>query len=273
MATANKIIKRALRLLQVKESSEPIAADEGQDALEVLNSLIDAWTNEDLMQHFREQHSIPFIAGQRVYTIGSGGDFNVSRTVSIENAFSRDAGGSDWDIQEINLDEYSKIILKSTASTYPYYFYYRPDFPLGEINVWPLPGSNVTFFINVRTQLSQFTDINTDINFPPGYIRALEWNLAVEIAPEYGKEASPLIMRQAADAKERIKDTNNKNVPVLESPLNWWLGYNSTLARFGGAGGGGGGEGCPIWTESGTAGITMTETGAETIVITELGDC
>lgn len=272
MATANTIIKTALRLIQVKEANESITAAEGDDGLTALNDLLDSWTNEDLMQHFRKEHNIPFVAGQKKYTIGAGGDFNVTRPVSIENAFTRDTGNSDWEITEINNDQYQRIILKDTESTYPYYFFYRPDFPLGEINVWPTPGQSLTFFINVRNQLTQFTDINTNINFPPGYVRALKYNLALEIAPEYGRELSGVIVSQAAQSKERLKDTNNKNIPELENPLMWWYGYNATLARFGGVGGAAAAAvGGATISESGSATITITETGSESVIITETG--
>ena len=162
MATASRIISTALRLIQVKEDSEPISAAEGADGLEALNDLLDSWTNEDLMQFFRPQRIVNLVSGKFIYTIGTGGDFNVNRPVSIENAFVRD-GESDWPIDEINDDEYQDIILKTTSSTYPIYFYHEPDFPLGKIHVWPVPGPNLEMHISVRNQLDVFADINTNI--------------------------------------------------------------------------------------------------------------
>lgn len=271
MATANSLIKGALRLLQVKEANEPISAAEGQDGLDALNELIDSWSNEDLMQHFRKEHSINYVSGQETYTVGVGGDFNVTRFLSIENAFTRDNGESDWEIIEINNDQYQRIILKETESSYPRYFFYRPDFPLGEISVWPSPGESLEFHINVRTQLTQYTDINTNLDFPPGYSRALRYNLAVEIAPEYKMNISPLIMKQAISSKEYIKDTNNKNIPELESPLLWRYGYGDTLARFGTTGGAGGGPALGDIIEQGTNTDTITELGSNVDTITEDG--
>jgi len=271
-ATANSIIKSALRLLQVKEVNEPISAEEGADGLVALNDLLDAYTNEDLMQFFRPERFINLVAGKRTYTIGEGGDFNVVRPVSIENAFSRDLGPSDWPIIEINNDQYQRIILKTTEATYPYYFFYKPDYPLGEIAVWPVPGPNLEMHINVRSELDTFADINTALSFPPGYIRMLKYNLAVEIAPEYRDNVPKLVLEQAMKAKEHINDTNDKNIPELISDLMDWPGDLGHAWFSGGAAGGGDGTaGDVIFTESGTAGITITETGSETVVITEVG--
>lgn len=271
MPTANSIIESSLRLLQVKEANESISAAEGADGLSALNELLDSWTNEDLMQSFRKELTFSFVAGQGTYTIGATGDIVETRPVSIENAFTRDSGQSDWPIIEVNNDQFAKIILKQTQSTYPYYFFYRPDFPLGEINFWPVPGANLELHLNVRDELAQFTDINTNLTFPPGYVRALRYNLAVDIAPEYRSDIPPLIIEVARTSKERIKDTNNKNIPELVSDLVWWGGFDSSLARFGGAGSGGGPVTDVIWTGTGSSGIIMTGSGSASVIVTGLG--
>jgi len=117
-----------------------------------------------------------------------------------------------------------------------------------------------------------FADINTNVDFPPGYIRALKYNLAVEIAPEYGKAISPLIREQAKTSKEGIKDTNNKNIPVLVSELTYW-DINDRLSQFAGIGGGGTViEGAVTITQTGTEGVVITQTGKESIVITQVGN-
>lgn len=219
MATALKIIKRSLRLIKVKEANEPISAEEGEDALDVLNNILDSYTNEDLMQFFRPERVVALVSGQKLYTIGAGGDINVPRPVSIENAFSRDSGDSDWPITQLNNDDYQKIILKDTVATYPIWFFYRPNFPLGEISLWPVPGPNLDLHINVRSELDTFTTIDTDLNFPPGYQRLLEYQLAIEIAPEYRNANLGDIEKLAIQAKADIEQTNNKNVPILTSEL------------------------------------------------------
>ncbi len=132
-------------------------------------------------------------------------------------------------------------------------------------------GETLEFHINVRTQLTEYADINKDINYPPGYARALRYNLAVEIAPEYKVNISPLILKQAASSKEYIKDTNNKNLPELNSPLIWSHGYGDTLARFGTTGGGGGGPALGDIIETGTGTDTITELGSNVDTITEDG--
>lgn len=234
MATANKIIKTALRLIQVKAANEPVSASEGQDGLEALNDLIDSLTNEILMQTNRIELSIPFVAGQKMYTLGPGGDINFARPVAIENAFVRD-GNTDWPIDEINNDQYERIVLKNTGGSYPIYFFYRAKYPLAEITFWPVPTGNTTLFLNVRNALPKYDDINQDISWPPGYERYLKNALALEIAPEYTSNTFPLVMEHANKSMEMIQDVNNVDIPVLNSPL--YSDLDDTIgAWFGGCG-------------------------------------
>jgi len=269
MATAKEIVQTAMRLIQVKANNEPLSASESADGLLALNDLIDSWTNEQLMQTSRLQRSKVLTAGKKTYTIGVGGDINVARPVSIENAFSRDSNGNDWQIEEINDDQYSRIITKSFGTTYPRFFYYRPLFPLGEITFYPVPSENLTLFINVRANLNLYSDINQNIDWANGYVRALKYNLAVEISPEYRSDVPPLVLEHAKTSKERISDVNNVNIPELRSPLRN-LNYDNGF--FGGNGGGD--EPIPPIDEddiieTGDAPDTITESGAFVDTITE----
>lgn len=70
MSKPIEIISRALKDIGALESGEQPTADAAQDAFEMMNDLIDQWSNEDMMVFNITEIIFPVIAGQTQYTIG-----------------------------------------------------------------------------------------------------------------------------------------------------------------------------------------------------------
>jgi hypothetical protein len=70
MAQALDIISRALKDIGALEAGEAPGPDSVQDAFEMLNDLIDQWSNEEMMIFNVTEIIFPVIPGQTQYTIG-----------------------------------------------------------------------------------------------------------------------------------------------------------------------------------------------------------
>jgi len=64
------IVSRALKDIGALEAGETPTPEAAQDAFEMLNDLIDQWSNEDMMVFNVTEIIFPVIAGQTQYTIG-----------------------------------------------------------------------------------------------------------------------------------------------------------------------------------------------------------
>jgi hypothetical protein len=64
------IISRALKDIGALEAGETPTSEAATDALDMLNDLIDQWSNEDMMVYNTTEIIFPVIAGQTQYTIG-----------------------------------------------------------------------------------------------------------------------------------------------------------------------------------------------------------
>jgi hypothetical protein len=64
------IISRALKDIGALEAGETPTPDAAQDAFDMLNDLIDQWSNEDMMVFNFQEIIFPVISGQTQYTIG-----------------------------------------------------------------------------------------------------------------------------------------------------------------------------------------------------------
>ena len=59
----------------------------------------------------------------------------------------------------------------------------------------------------------------TELTFPPGYLRAFRYNLACEMAPEFGVEPSPQVQRIAMTSKRNLKRINNPD-DIMSMPYS-----------------------------------------------------
>ena len=84
MAQPIDIISRAMKDIGALASGETPSPDEAQDAFDMLNDMIDQWSNEDMMIFYKTEIIYPITPGQTQYTIGSGGQIGASITGSID---------------------------------------------------------------------------------------------------------------------------------------------------------------------------------------------
>jgi len=82
-------------------------------------------------------------------------------------------------------------------------------FPDITMSIYPRPTRDLEWhFVSVQ-ELGNPATLATDLFFPPGYLRAFTYNLAMEIAPEFGVEPSPQVQRIAMTSKRNLKRINN----------------------------------------------------------------
>lgn len=208
MSTARDLISGSLRALGALATGETVQASEANDALVVLNELLDSWSNESLLVFNRAAESFSLVAGTGSYTIGDGATFDTLRPQRIENAFIKDDNNYEQVLEIIGKDDYANIALKNTTSDLPMYLYPENTYPNMTLRLWPVPSAAYTLVLYNWSPLTQITNLSTTLSLPPGYLRALRYNLAIELAPEYGKEPLPTLVRNAMEAKTNIKRMN-----------------------------------------------------------------
>jgi hypothetical protein len=82
-------------------------------------------------------------------------------------------------------------------------------YPDIEMYIYPRPTQALLWhFISVE-ELTRPATLATSMLFPPGYLRAFTYNLAMEFAPEFGVEPSPQVQRIAMTSKRDLKRINN----------------------------------------------------------------
>jgi hypothetical protein len=209
--TAADQINGALRLIgQLAEGEVPSAAT-SQDALAALNQMLDSWSTERLAVYSTQDQVYLWQPGVRTITMGPTGTFVAERPILMDDAtyFRDPATNVSYGIKLINNEQYNNIAVKTVNSTYPQLMWVNMTYPDVEIYLYPVPSRVLEFhFVSVRP-LAQPAALDTALAFPPGYLRAFRFNLACELAAEFGVEPSPQVQRIAMTSKRDLKRINN----------------------------------------------------------------
>lgn len=209
--TAGDQINRALRLLGVLAEGETASAATAQDALVALNQMIDSWNTERLSVFNTIDQVFNWPVGEIKQTLGPSGDFVGSRPVLLDDAtYFRDPQTNvSYGIKFINQQQYDGIAVKTVTSTYPQVMWINMEYPDISMTIYPRPTRLLEWhFISVQ-ELDQPATLDTVLAFPPGYLRAFTYNLALEFAPEFGVEPSNQVKRIAMTSKRNLKRINN----------------------------------------------------------------
>ena len=224
--TSLTIITDALLDLGVLAADEVPTAGQANQALRRLNNMIDSWNTENLAVYGATQQIVPLVANQQEYTIGPGGDVDIPRPNDITQAAARqmslpEAQRIDYPLYILNDAEWQSVPQKKLQSSWPNMaVYFNMTYPLIRAFVYPSPTTGefalVFWYIGILSNLA----LNTVINLPPGYKRALTANLCIELASSYGVEVPATVQQIAVNSKADIKTQNLQiNEMSLDSEL------------------------------------------------------
>jgi hypothetical protein len=237
MVTTRELLNGAHRLLGLVNSGNVLPEAVYQDNLVALNQMIDSWSTERLAVFCTRDQLYLWDAGFRVRTLGPTGDFtyllgtqlndpmgtqnndflgvdsddpSIRPILLDDSTYFRDPSTNvSYGIKFINQLQYNNIAVKTVTSTFPQVMFVNMTFPNITLTVYPVPSRTLEFhFISVEPLATPAT-LETTLSFPPGYLRAFRYNLALELAPEFNMEPSSEVRRIAMYSKRNLKRINN----------------------------------------------------------------
>jgi hypothetical protein len=233
--SANDYITGALRLIGVVAAGEPLDDEDAASGLPALNQMIRSMQNERLMfpavirqgpyaltpgiQNYYVGQPLPQVLPAGYAAITPANSTNgIPRPQRIENfgiiTQINSSQPLELPMEILTNQQWLAIPTKNVTSTLPLKVYPDLESPLMTLFVWPIPSAPCQITIYAwDSALQQFPDAITAILFPPGYEEAIKFNLAVRLAPEYNKEASPTVQAIAVSSKAVIKSFNTPQIP------------------------------------------------------------
>lgn len=210
-------------MLGVVRKGESLDDDEASDGLSALNAMLSSWGSETLMALARIRESFTLTSASS-YTIGVGKTLNTVNPIAISNAFIR-IGNVDYPLEEVTDDEYDNIVIKDISGI-PFVFNFTNSATeeAATIRLYPAPSAGYELHLLSEKPFSTLT-LSTDIFFPQrAGERAARYNLAVEMAPEFGVEPSPAVVAIARESKGQMKLEGAKSRKMRS--INVWRGVD-----------------------------------------------
>lgn len=239
IVSALDIIKSGLRLCNVIAAGEDIDAATANDGLMVLNQMIDAWNADRLAIFTTGSNDFPLVLGKQSYTLGSGGDFDMTRPVRIESMSAILLYAPDNPVEVpmalYTVDQWqNQVPVKNVTGNFPQLCYDDGNYPLRNLNFWPIPqGQPCNVRIYSWQPLLLASSLNTTINLPAGYSEAFRYNLAVRLSAEFAATLPQTIPSLAVESLARLRSLNAPELTLNSDLQAGPAGYNYKADLFG----------------------------------------
>lgn len=206
--SALEIIRPAMRKIGAIDALEAPSAEQTKVALECLNGIIDTWGAVSGTSVNNQELVVTLPPMTPTITIGPGQTVDIERPFRVESAYAR-IGSIDRPIDVVDKANYDAVNLKAMGTSWPEMVWYDGNLPTGLLYFWPLASSNVELHLTFLRYVTAFADANDTQVLPRGYVRAMQLTLAVEVAPEFGLEPSPALVKQQALAYRAVTRMNH----------------------------------------------------------------
>lgn len=224
MALISDFTRAALTKVAVVPIGDTIVAAHEALALQELNSVLSEWSVEGLLLPYSVTQPLSTVNGIALYTWGAGGNISTRRPVEVTDAtITVSAGVFERLLVNNNLYRYREYT--SLPPGRPYEVYYNPTYPQGTVTFYPTPDA--VYPVSLIATVSPIPVLSSDTSLlPPEYDSALTLETAVRLLNTFGMD-SPLLVKQAKDAKEALLTNNSKRHIRLAQ-------FDSALLNYGG---------------------------------------
>jgi hypothetical protein len=192
-------------------------ADKLAEGLQVVNRLVGNWNADPLKIFTNSIAAFPLVAGQKIYTMGTGGNFNVAppQRITFANIIVTPASGAAYrrQLQLLTDQRWSEVAVQDIGGTIPKKLYCDYGYPLSSLYLWGQPLANYQLELYTWQLIASFAAITDAVILPPGYEEAIIYNLAKRLAAQNPHDAT--ITQQALDlAVSSLADIESKNAPA-----------------------------------------------------------
>lgn len=210
--TVQDIISDMMTLMGVINQGETPNPSEQAFVFFALNRRIDQWNSRSTYIYGVVGLPLNLLATKQSYVLGLGGDLNVERPL-VRHASQAIAGSTvSLPVELIGASDWNAIEEPALTGQRVQKIFIDYNWPSANMKIWPIPAVNTTLTLWIWVRLTQFVSITDPVNFPDGYLMALEYQTCMDIMPGFARQIDPntlaTIQAGAATAENDIQALN-----------------------------------------------------------------
>ncbi len=182
--TMGSIISHALALIGVIDDQEVIEAEMFLYCKRQLNQLMSVLSTRKGLW-LVDDEEVTLTPGKQSYTVGDGLDIDIPKPMRVPHCRRNESATLDIPMDVESRQNYMDLPNKALQAT-PLVVYYHRKRDSGVLYVWPT-GTSVskTITVTVQRAIQDFDETGNNPDLPKEWITAIEYALAVKIAPKY----------------------------------------------------------------------------------------
>jgi hypothetical protein len=199
-------------------------------AFNSLNRMIESWGAEGLCYSVTSESQA--VTTTATYTIGAtadSGDWDTPvRPLDLLSCFLRDSDNYDHPVRVMSWRDWNDISYKAFSGR-PVAVYFIPEYPLAKVVFDSTPDTTYTAYFEWKVPIQVFASITTTASskLPTGYLDAIVYNLAVQLAEDWGRNPNETVYVNAVKLKENLeKLIASQRIPPKARFDFGWGGYN-----------------------------------------------
>lgn len=219
--TAREMIRRAFKTANIIGTGEEPSDEEAADALFTLNEIVDSWNLEKMLFSCTKEFIVD-CNGSLSYQIPKINN-------GIDNVFYETADRNIRQLYASTREEFELSKVNFSSNGTPAQYFYNGTFPYAELYVYPTPSLGKIKVIS-SGQFELFDSLDSIVYLGAAYTRALQYNLAVMLSAEYGRDISDTILTKAVSDKALIKISASNQIE--EHIYNDFPGCGRKVIRY-----------------------------------------
>ena len=219
--TPDRIIRMAMKDAGLLQEGDDPNSEQFADGLNRLNDIINFEQTQGLKLWLQYDLEVPLVAGQGTYTIGSGGDIDMTKpTRVLNNGYYLDVNSIRRPLIMFSRDEFLRLSNPTGQGPVTSFFTDKQRAQLA-ITFWLIPDTQAatgTVHLLIQQQMTNMVSLTDTMSLPQEWFMWARWALANDLSSGQPLAVQQRCMSFASAYREALEDWDVEDASTSFAP-------------------------------------------------------